>query len=372
MFSDPAHLFLLIFFFLGMLAFALLINRVLLRFVTTLGTKNQPGALKRWSAETKPAIGGLGFFIVFLISFWVYSILFDPNQVFGNTPILGLLIAATMAFVMGLTDDAYNTRPVLKFSVQVMCGVILVISDTQIQIFENPVIDQILTVLWVIGMMNSINMLDNMDGIAGSVSAFIILAGISNLIISGRSFEVDMILLLAVLAAICGFLYYNWHPSKIYMGDTGSQFLGVILAYVGIKYCWNLNPLGADASPLTGVSAVLLVFLLPIIDTTVVTINRMRLGQSPFIGGRDHTTHNLSYFGISDGKIGWIFTIKACIMFALYSLMVLFGAGHILTICVLSAIYFLTVLLLMMGITVYNARRTDSRSWYGSSSRADS
>ena len=166
------------FFFCGMTAFSLLINSILLRFVKTLGTKNQPGAIVRWSEETKPAIGGLAFFIIFLISISAYSVAFDPNHVFSSAPILGLLVAGTMGFVLGLTDDAYNTRPVLKFTVQVICGIIFLVTGTKIDVFEYEILNSILTVVWVIGIMNSINMLDNMDGISTSVSAFIIIAAL--------------------------------------------------------------------------------------------------------------------------------------------------------------------------------------------------
>src|SRR6056297_667716 len=136
------YILLFCFYFFGMVAFSLLINSVLLRFVKTLGTKNQPGAVVRWSSETKPAIGGLAFFILFLISFWVYSIVFDANEVFESVPILGLLIASTMGFVMGLTDDAYNTRPYLKLSVQILCGVILALTGSHIELFDENIYNQ--------------------------------------------------------------------------------------------------------------------------------------------------------------------------------------------------------------------------------------
>src|SRR5690606_15735039 len=145
---EPTKLIILyIFFFLGMTAFALLINRVLLRFVKTLGTKNQPGAIVRWSEETKPAIGGLAFFIIFLISLCVYSIVFDPDNIFSSKSILGLLLAGTLGFILGLTDDAYNTRPFLKFFVQVTCGIILLFTGTTIDTFESETLNGLLTIL---------------------------------------------------------------------------------------------------------------------------------------------------------------------------------------------------------------------------------
>ncbi|NEN25180.1 undecaprenyl/decaprenyl-phosphate alpha-N-acetylglucosaminyl 1-phosphate transferase [Cryomorpha ignava] len=355
---EPTELIILyVFFFLGMTAFALLINRVLLRFVKTLGTKNQPGAVVRWSEETKPAIGGLAFFIIFLISLCVYSIVFDPNNIFASKPILGLLLAGTLGFILGLTDDAYNTRPILKFFVQVLCGIILVITNTRIEIFENETVNSVLTILWVIGIMNSINMLDNMDGIATSVTSFILVAALGYIIIHNQFSNVDFLILLGILAALIGFLFFNWHPSKMYMGDTGSQFLGVFLGYIGIEYCWNAETLDRQSSPLFGIAALLLVFILPLADTATVTINRLRRGQSPFVGGKDHTTHNLSYLGFSDKQVGGIFCLIAAFSVIFYLLLTSFGNAQNSYLSLICIVYFLVIFLLLFGIAEYNKRR---------------
>ncbi len=344
------------FFFCGMTAFSLLINSILLRFVKTLGTKNQPGAVVRWSEETKPAIGGLAFFIIFLISICVYSILFDPTHIFSSKPILGLLVAGTMGFLLGLTDDAYNTRPILKFTVQVLCGIILLVTDTRIEIFDQEILNGTLTILWVIGIMNSINMLDNMDGIATSVTAFILVAALGYIILHGQFGGVDFLILIGILAALVGFLFYNWHPSRMYMGDTGSQFIGVFLGYIGIRYCWNAETLAGDSSPLFGIAALALVFILPLVDTATVTINRIRRGQSPFVGGKDHTTHNLSYLGFSDKQVAALFCTIALISVVFYFLLVSMGTASNILIVSLSIAFPLAVFLLLFGVTEYNKR----------------
>ena len=355
---EPTKLIILyIFFFLGMTAFALLINRVLLRFVKTLGTKNQPGAIVRWSEETKPAIGGLAFFIIFLISLCVYSIVFDPDNIFSSKSILGLLLAGTLGFILGLTDDAYNTRPFLKFFVQVTCGIILLFTGTTIDTFESETLNGLLTILWVTGIMNSINMLDNMDGIATSVTSFILVAALGYIIIHNQFNNVDFLILLGILAALIGFLFFNWHPSKMYMGDTGSQFLGVFLGYIGIEYCWNATTFDGQASTLFGIAALVLVFILPLADTATVTINRLRRGQSPFVGGKDHTTHNLSYLGCTDKQVGGIFCLIAAFSVFFYLLLISFGSAENSIIAAICIVYFLIIFLLLFGITEYNKRR---------------
>lgn len=295
-------------FFLSATLFALLTNAIFLRFAKTLGAKNQTGAENiRWSAETKPAIGGITFFIIFLLAMGCYSIFFEPDDVFKNKQLIGMLFAMLLSFVMGLADDAYNTRPLLKFSVQVLCGVILVFTGSTIQLFDFPIINEVLTVLWVVGIMNSINMLDNMDAITTVVALFILISALLNIYVIGQLGSVDFMLICGVLAALVGFLFFNWHPSKMYMGDTGSQFLGFFLAFIGIKYCWNATGLHEPLIFSKQISLTLLVFMLPIIDTTIVVINRIRRGQSPFVGGRDHTTHILSYQGLSDSQVAMTF-----------------------------------------------------------------
>jgi UDP-GlcNAc:undecaprenyl-phosphate GlcNAc-1-phosphate transferase len=119
--------------------------------------------------------------------------------------------------------------------------------------------------------------------------------------------SVYFITMLGVLAALLGFLYYNWNPSKIYMGDTGSQFLGVFLAAIGILYLWNGHAEINFRIQTKQFVVALLVFIVPIIDTTTVTINRLLKGQSPFVGGKDHTTHHLSYLGLSDRQVALSF-----------------------------------------------------------------
>jgi len=335
----------------------LLINSILLRFVKTLGTKNQTGAIVRWSSETKPAIGGLAFFILFLTSFWIYSIAFNANQVFRNISILGMLVAATLAFVMGLTDDAYNTKPVLKFLIQLSCAFILLFTGTGVELFSNDILNGGLTIIWVVAIMNSINMLDNMDGISSSVSGFVLISVMGYMILHGNWLSIDFLLVLGMLAALIGFLFFNWNPSSIYMGDTGSQFLGLMLAYVGIKYCFNAEVLTGGTHPILGFGALITVYLLPIVDTTTVTINRLRKGQSPFVGGRDHTTHNLSYLGLKDSKVAGFFCVVAAISTCIYLTLLSFSKANDYLIIVVSGLVFLLVFGTLFGVTEYNKKR---------------
>lgn len=309
---DFSYHFILTSLFIICFVFSLLINYIMLRFSQTLGIRNKDINQIRWNSDVKPALGGISFYLVFLFTF-IFAIILQGDSGI-NLQVVGILIAATLAFLMGLADDAFNTQPLLKFLTQIFCGLVLIISQHSIHIFENQFLNYFLTIFWVAGMMNSINMLDNMDGITTIVSmwACIIIIAVNAALF--QTYTYSTILCLGVLGALCGFLVYNFHPSKIFMGDTGSQFLGLFLAVMGIDNCWN-NPSSPFINdfPVVNIMLVCLVFLLPLVDTTTVTINRLKRGDSPFVGGKDHTTHHLFFRGISEKKIAVLYFIIAAI-----------------------------------------------------------
>lgn len=285
---------------------SLFINALLLKFSTNLGTRNTAG-LVRWSSQVKPSVGGISFFIIFLMSL-VFGLIYTPDLQ-SNLPLLGFSAAVGLGFLIGLADDAYNTKPLLKFSGQVACGIILIASGITIDLFPQKGFDEALTLLWTVGIMNSVNMLDNMDGITASTSLSIT-GGLTlmHLVQPEAPMSVFFVLLLGVSAGLAGFLYYNWNPSRMFMGDTGSQFLGVFLAGMSVIYLWNGQWVpGANGAftqePLRAFLLVWLFFLVPIADTTTVSINRLMKGKSPFVGGRDHTTHHLVYLGLKDRHV---------------------------------------------------------------------
>lgn len=130
-----------------------------------------------------------------------------------------------------------------------------------------------------------------------------------------------MTIVVGLVASLLGFLYFNWNPSKMFMGDTGSQYLGVLLAALSINYLWN--PISAvEFSVSRQLLIPLLSFIIPIVDTTTVFINRLAKGSSPFIGGKDHTTHHLFYLGLSDKKVALLFIIISCISLLLVYLII--------------------------------------------------
>jgi len=338
-------------FFCGAAVLSVLLNIIFLRFSKTLGIRNHDLTIARWSADSKPALGGISFFMAFLLAFFVFVTFFNFPSVQLTWQQIGFVAAAGIAFLMGLSDDAYNTKPLLKFGVQLGCGVLLVATGTYITLFSFEPLNYALTVFWVIAVMNSINMLDNMDGITTVVSLFITLIALGIVFTSDQFSSFYATILVGVTAALLSFLFFNWNPSKMFMGDAGSQFLGIFLAAIGIQYFWNFNDLSPSVDPLQQIVVCALAFALPIADTTTVVINRIRRGQSPFVGGKDHTTHHLSYLGCSDKQVGLIFTGISTISFLLVFIITNFiedwKIGH----SVLFFVYFLLVIIGLFSTT---------------------
>lgn len=360
-------------FFVITAMFSFLINRLFLKFSRTLGMRNEADGSIRWDENSKPSFGGISFYILFLLSISCFSILFDGGAMIDNKQLVGLIVATTMAFLMGLADDAYNTIPVLKFSTQVCCGLILIYSGIYVELFGSPALNYTFTIFWIVAIMNAMNLLDNMDAISGVVSVFIILSAMLVIYIQDDLTNVYFLLLLGVLSGVLGFLYFNWYPSKIYMGDTGSQFLGLFLGVIGIVYFWNLpeqlgdgvlksvsSESGHPLSILEGskkLTITLLVFIIPIVDTTTVFINRISKGNSPFIGGKDHTTHHLYYLGLSDKKVAILFITISCVSLLLvYLIIEHIGLWNYTHLAIFSA-----YILLVFGLLFYTTHITSPK-----------
>jgi UDP-GlcNAc:undecaprenyl-phosphate GlcNAc-1-phosphate transferase len=296
---------------------SLLLNTIFIKFSKNLGRRNVDESIVRWSPISKPSLGGISFYIIFLVTYSIYTIFFNRGSDLLNLQHLGILVSTGMAFLMGLSDDAYNTNPLLKFLVQVSCGAVLILTGTYISFFDIDMFNYILTIFWVVAVMNSINMLDNMDSITSIVSIFIIFCAMSAAWISPDFSHFYMVSLIGVCGALIGFLFYNWNPSKMFMGDTGSQFLGIFLAAFGIIFFWNNKGLGGEEAITKQLTITILAFIVPITDTLTVIINRLRRGQSPFVGGKDHTTHHLSYLGLNDRNVARTFALISFISYLL-------------------------------------------------------
>lgn len=290
---------------IALCALSLAINFLLLRFLKTLGTKDQKAKVElRWSSQAKPTIGGISFFVGLLVALLSGLALADIIYLGESRRIL-LLAGAIVAFLMGLADDAFNTKPLLKFWIQLACGIAVYLAGAG---FVFPVaewLNLVLTVFWVVALMNALNMLDNMDGITAGV-ATVMLGGLWYLLPeSALSY-----LVFGMAATLLGFLHFNWSPSAIFMGDSGSQLLGFLIAALSLLIWNNGIDLPEVSVQRTVLSMVVFTFT-PLCDTAFVSWNRLAHKRSPFVGGRDHTTHNLSYLGLSERLVGFFFVLWA-------------------------------------------------------------
>jgi len=291
---------------ISVIGFRLLLKNKIFSF---LKKKNTGG--ERWASQAKPIFGGVVFYASFLLAILIALLGLDFGSI--KSSYMGmLLISISLSFFMGLFDDLQNQGPLNKFIVQLACAGILIYFDVYIQTSDNIVLNYIITVLWITGIMNSINMLDNMDAITGSVTTIILLSIAGMCYFGAETNMLDMLVLTSIIGSLLTYLYYNWHPSRMYMGDNGSQFLGIVLAIFSIKYIWNSTG-NVDGFNYREFLLIGLAFLLPLVDTATVFINRISAGKSPFVGDRYHTTHNLVYLGLKEKGVALTFIIISLI-----------------------------------------------------------
>jgi UDP-GlcNAc:undecaprenyl-phosphate GlcNAc-1-phosphate transferase len=226
-----------------------------------------------------------------------------------NQFFLGLILPSLAIAFIGLLDDLFELPPWPRFIAQSGVGVItslmLYLSDGGVKLFNNPMIDGALTTLWVVTIINAFNFMDNMDGLATSLS---IVISISLFVLSYLNGQYLVAALsIAVFAACIGFLFWNKRPASIYLGDAGALYLGFLLAATSIRVDVN------SGSEIIRALVPLLIFAIPIIDITQVVIRRIKNGRSPFEGGRDHLSHLLLDKGFSQGQVLAILVISAAV-----------------------------------------------------------
>jgi UDP-GlcNAc:undecaprenyl-phosphate GlcNAc-1-phosphate transferase len=224
-----------------------------------------------------------------------------------NQFFLGLILPSLAIAFVGLLDDLYQLPPWPRFIAQSGVGVItslmLYLSDGGVKLFDYPWINGLLTSLWVITIINALNFMDNMDGLATSLSIVISLSLFILSYLNGQYLVAA--LCMALVAACIGFLFWNRRPASIYLGDAGALYLGFLLAAISIRVDVNSD------TEIIRVLVPLLLFAIPVIDITQVVISRVSKGKSPFEGGRDHLSHLLLNKGLSEGKVLTLLTTSA-------------------------------------------------------------
>jgi UDP-GlcNAc:undecaprenyl-phosphate GlcNAc-1-phosphate transferase len=295
----------------------------------------------RWHKKPTAMLGGVGIWLAVVLSYLVF-IRPATTQDWGHFPgsFLDVVMgASSFLFLVGLADDFLHTKPYQKLIGQVMGSAFIIYYGLALPWTNYSALNVALTIFWLIGITNAINLLDNMDGLASGIA--IIASGFLALSFLATGQLTEALMLATFAGALLGFLVYNSSPASIFMGDCGSMFIGFFLASAAL-----VNVSGGRSRSLLPVLAVpILVLFIPIFDTTFVTIIRKLSGRAASQGGRDHTSHRLVALGMSERHAVWM----------LYGLAALSGVLALLVQEVkldvsLAAIAGFTILLTLLGV----------------------
>lgn len=281
------------FFLAGVLSFVL--TPPVKRLAYKIGAVDVPKDARRMHKRPIPRLGGLAIFFAFLISAVLLGKI-DAQRVW-------ILIGAVVIVGLGIVDDRKALGAKFKFVIQILAAAIpVILGGLRIEVFTNPFIfsDSVywsvgalsipITIIWIVAITNAVNLIDGLDGLAVGVSS---IASMTMLAVALFIGEIEIAVILAALAGACvGFMPYNLNPAEIFMGDTGSTFLGYMLATLSIQGLFKVYALISFAVPF-------LILGLPIFDTGFAMIRRVLSGRSPFSPDRGHVHHRLIDMGFN-------------------------------------------------------------------------
>ena len=293
----------MIFAFIVSFAFTFATTPLVRRFAFKIGAIDIPKDNRRMHKKPTPRIGGLAIIFGFTVASLCFA---QPSR-----QLYGTLAGAAIIAVMGVIDDCKNLPAKLKFVIQIIAALVVVFAgDIKIDVFTNPNflsdnpywvlpewLSVTLTVIWIVFITNAVNFIDGLDGLAAGVSAIM---SISLVFISIRVGEYSIAILgIALMGSCFGFLPFNFNPAKIFMGDTGSTFLGFMLATLSIQGVFKSYAVISFAVPL-------LILGLPLFDALFAMIRRILRGQSPMTADRGHLHHRLVDMGFSQKQTVFI------------------------------------------------------------------
>jgi UDP-GlcNAc:undecaprenyl-phosphate/decaprenyl-phosphate GlcNAc-1-phosphate transferase len=251
----------------------------------------------RWHRQTTPMLGGIGIFVGLMTGFWVAI---AAGAAPASRELVAILGGCTILFVAGLLDDLFSLGPIPKLAAQLAAAGLVIGNGLTISgLISNDLLAGTVALLWLVGMTNAFNLLDNMDGLAATLAAIAALFFAIDAV-TVHDNQAVLALSIALACACAGFLPFNLHPKRsaaVFMGDSGSQMLGFALAALGLTASWKVA--GTTVATLL---LPILVLAVPILDTTLVTVVRLLDGRPVYQGGRDHTSHRLVYHGLSEKR----------------------------------------------------------------------
>ncbi len=279
------------FFFALALAYVLtpLLRKIALKF----GILDHPVPDIKIHLKPVPYLGGLAIWLAFVLTLLGVRLLTSfPTGTLHN--LRGIFYGGTLIMVLGLIDDIWKLDYRVKLFGQFIASIILILYNIRIEFISSIPLSIFLTIFWVVGITNAVNIIDIMDGLAAGV---VVIAGLAFFFIALPTEKIYVNFAALALAGSClGFLRYNWRPAKIFMGDSGSLFIGFILAAISLGESYTtINNIGLFAP--------FLVLGIPIYDTLLVIFFRILKGKSIFAGSRDHFAFRLEAMGYNRKKV---------------------------------------------------------------------
>ena len=289
-------------------ATSLVLSGVMRKIAMSLRIFDRPDGGRKSQREPVPYLGGVAIMTSFLVTVVIGVFVVSPSKEV-RSDILYLILPAAALGIIGLWDDIKELSPHFRLMVQVLLGLVasltITFGSTSGSATGNQSADLLLSIFWIVGITNALNFFDNLDG-GAAVASFMTALGVFlySSITNQHYLAIFGLVLMGVLA---GFFYWNRRPARIYMGDSGALFLGILLATIAIR----IDP--ETDSKWTSFAVPIFLLALPILDTCVVVISRLMNSHSPLQGGRDHLSHRLALRGVRHRVILYFFAITSAL-----------------------------------------------------------
>lgn len=301
-----------------------------------------------------PRMGGIAIYGAFLVGYILYGDI--------TTQMLSILIGSFIIFVLGMLDDIKPIRASYKFLVQIIAAIIVVvygqvyfneISFLGFSLSFNKIISYFLSVFFIVAISNAINLIDGLDGLAGGISSIYYLTISIIAILLGKTNGLDFILSLVMLGATLGFLYHNFPPAKIFMGDSGSLFLGFMISVIAL--------VSYKVATLTSLVIPIVILAIPIFDTVLAIFRRLLKGESIGAPDKEHFHHQLLKLKFST-KVSIIIIYMINIMFSIVS--IFYVMGNTIEAIILYLLLMVSLLFLILKtdiLFVHNKNKKDKK-----------
>ena len=302
-----------------------------------------------------PRLGGVAIWLCTILTF-IILVFVNWDYPYGNG-LSGILVGGSIMFLLGLVDDLYDLSPKFKLVVQIGAALIAFLLGVRIEILFNPfggalhlgIFSLPITLIWLVGISNAMNFIDGVDGLAGGVSA---ICAVTLAVVAIYTNQPISALLASILAgSMMGFLVFNFHPARIFMGDSGALFSGFALA--GLSVAGVLKSLTAT------MVLPILILVVPILDISFSVFRRLLKGSNPMKADAEHIHHKLLQAGFSHNRTATILYLVCA------------GAGSVAAIIVGAQRVYLTILLIVLSLMLLLSRLANSRKVKESDKLAD-